>query len=494
MYHAILVDDEPFVLEGLKDAIDWEGYQFEISATFTNPLEALQYIQSHSVHLLITDVSMPELNGIDLIMQAKEAAPLLSILVLSAHENFDYVKTALRSGAENYLLKPVDQDELAASISQIVNHMQEREQVANEYSVNTLTFTGNLTESWVKNDLALSDLKVKASFIGLDINTDNFTVVIFTSTDNDIKRMSSCFDILLNAMSDRFTNYFYFETPLRLVCVLSTKPYDKDAILHLAESLDRYKLPIFISVGETVKHFSEVHNSYYGASSLLFLKHTYKKCYSHPDILMPSSVTDKIWQPFDKVDAASYIESISSIYDKNDAALFNEKLSIAILVWCFQQIKREIDDVFEKFPEMIEVLHNFPKSHIQFKSYTIDVVRQCFKLVDKVRQSMFPCVDAVIDAINAFDDKDICLKSLAHKLKVSPSYLGKTFKQQTGLYFSDYLAQARLNYASELILNTELKIKDIVDKVGFSSQTYFNRIFKQYYDVSPVTYRRIKHQ
>ena len=109
-----------------------------------------------------------------------------------------------------------------------------------------------------------------------------------------------------------------------------------------------------------------------------------------------------------------------------------------------------------------------------------------------MQQSMYPMVDAVIKNIHEFSDKDISLKTLASKLNVTPSYLGTVFHQQTGYYFNDYLTDARLKYAAHLLEHTDMKIKDIVDKIGFSSQTYFNRSFKRYFDTSPISYRREK--
>ena len=102
----------------------------------------------------------------------------------------------------------------------------------------------------------------------------------------------------------------------------------------------------------------------------------------------------------------------------------------------------------------------------------------------------YPCVDACIAAVHEFSDKDISLKTLAAKLNMHPSYLGNVFHQQTGFYFNDYLNEERLKYAATLIETTDMKMKDIVDKVGFSSQTYFNRQFRRRFGTAPNTYRR----
>ena len=105
MYRAVIVDDEPFVIDGLKDAIDWAGSNFEIVYSSTDPLSTLSFIKTNPVELLITDISMPHLSGLELIRQAKKANPLLTILILSAYDNFEYVRTALRNGARELSIK-----------------------------------------------------------------------------------------------------------------------------------------------------------------------------------------------------------------------------------------------------------------------------------------------------------------------------------------------------------------------------------------------------
>ena len=111
MYQVVFVDDEVFVLEDLKKAIDWFGFNMEIALAATDPHEVLAYMREHPVHLILTDISMPQMMGTELIRRAREINPSVSILVLSAYDAFDYVRSAMRGGAENYLLKPLDPDE-----------------------------------------------------------------------------------------------------------------------------------------------------------------------------------------------------------------------------------------------------------------------------------------------------------------------------------------------------------------------------------------------
>jgi len=183
MYQAVIVDDEPVIVSGIRDALDWEGFGFEIALATTSPATVLSFLSVHPVHLLITDISMPEMDGIALIREAKSLVPLLSVIVLSAYDNFDYVKGALRYGAENYLLKPLSSDELSDSIRNVVSHVKEREVLNMNYDGTMLTFRSTFVEQWLKNLLTPETLLERAGLLGINLEMDNYTAVIF-SADN----------------------------------------------------------------------------------------------------------------------------------------------------------------------------------------------------------------------------------------------------------------------------------------------------------------------
>jgi YesN/AraC family two-component response regulator len=118
----------------------------EIALASTDPLEVLDYMREHPVHLILTDISMPQMMGTELIRKAREINPSVYILVLSAYDTFDYVRSAMRGGAENYLLKPLDPDELSESISTIVRHLEDRNTISNNFGPSTLTLRRKLVQ------------------------------------------------------------------------------------------------------------------------------------------------------------------------------------------------------------------------------------------------------------------------------------------------------------------------------------------------------------
>ena len=142
-------------------------------------------------------------------------------------------------------------------------------------------------------------------------------------------------------------------------------------------------------------------------------------------------------------------------------------------------------------PEIIELLKDIVcdfSDEFRVFQYLDTFISTCYDILDRKHRDQtatYPCVDAVITAVHEFSDKDISLKTLAARLNMHPSYLRNIFRQQTGYYFNDYVNEERLKYAADLVEHTDMKLKEIVDRAGFSSQTYFNRQFKRKYGAAP---------
>ncbi len=486
MYQAVLIDDEPFVLESLSQAIDWSGFHFDICFTSTDPLAALDFVLTHPVDLVITDVSMPGLNGMQLIQRIKQAKPSVYVIVLSAYNNFEYVKSALRYGAENYLLKPLDPDELSDTISQIVHHIREREQIVSTYGSSMMTFRSAFTEQWLKNVISGNDLLSKADMLGINLERESFTVAVFSCPDGNEQKMSRFFDLLLYYLPRHYLGNFYFETPLKLVCVLSPYPQETTSIQDFLLPIIRHALcdgfPVFSSVGSTVTHYSHVPQSYQQACSLSFLKDSsLSYIFFETSSLSNTLVKDVLTQYEETGDTAK----LALLFSQNPA----RSLALQILSFRIHELNEHQPDCIQ-LTEELAALPDADANALTWQQYTIQFLEHTAMLLTRIQHPVYPMVDAVIRRVQEFSDKDISLKTLASKLNVSPSYLGTAFRQQTGCYFNDYLTDARLKYAATLLENTDLKIKDIVDRIGFSSQTYFNRAFKRSFGVSPVNYRR----
>ena len=128
MIDVIIVDDEPLIRDGLVKLFSWKDYQMQVSAVFPNGSLALEYLEKHAADIIITDIKMPVMNGIELMQECQRRNLPAKFIVLSGYSDFEYVKTAARLGIENYLLKPVDTQEMSQTLIQVKRKIEAQRQ------------------------------------------------------------------------------------------------------------------------------------------------------------------------------------------------------------------------------------------------------------------------------------------------------------------------------------------------------------------------------
>ena len=381
------------------------------------------------------------------------------------------------------------------SIQSVSKHLKERNTLSNTYGSSMLTFRSLFTENWVKGTLDSADFLTRAELLGINLSLDNYTVCIFSSIDADAQKMSSLFDWLLASCIGKFQSHFYFETPTCLVCILSSTDSAPDMEQFLSDlNAVRALFPFsfFVSVGNTVDNYEDVSESYRHAHSYLFLKYTEMKDLICSSLLLPLAMHTVIEQNFSTVPLDLYLAQILDIFTPALDPRKRMAFQLTVINYGLSQINFEKN----RQPQLLNLLKEIPGSGKYFheiRAYLKQFISTCYQVLEELQSaqsSQYPCVDVVINAIHEFSNKEISLKTLASQLNMHPSYLGNIFHQQTGYYFNDYLNEERLKYAAELMKETPLKMKEIVDKSGFSSQTYFNRLFKRKYGTSPLAYRR----
>lgn len=492
MYQVVFVDDEAFVLEDLKKAIDWFGFNMEIALAATDPLEVLEYMREHPVHLILTDISMPQMMGTELIRRARDVNPSVSILVLSAYDTFDYVRSAMRGGAENYLLKPLDPDELSESISTIAKHLEDRSQISQNFGPSMLTFRSSFVESWCKGSLGEDELITRASMLGVNLQLDNYTVVLFSVTEEYADKMPLLFDAILSAFVGTYICHFYFESPSLFICILSSP--ESFNIFRFQNEVERLRpivdFPFFASVGTTEDNYADVCSSYHTVKKFLLLRYSPHPFLNCRYLLFPLHRQQLIEQNFQEVNEDEYLEQIRKILE----SLAPERrfsLLLAVTNWGVSQVENLLTT------DLIPPLFADTLSDDRDTEGILASIRTLFGSVRELLSSQeLPqgaaqqYVKLIMEEVHNFSNKDVSLKTLAARLNMHPSYLGSIFHQQTGYYFNDYLNEERLKYAARLMENGNIRLKDIADMTGFSSQTYFNRQFKKHFNASPNAYRR----
>src|SRR5699024_1739725 len=174
LFKVLLVDDEPLITRGLEALVNWEDYGFEVTYISENGLDALQYIQEHEIDLLVTDIVMPKMTGLELIEEAKKVNPELKCIILSGYEEFDYVKRGIKLGIENYLVKPVDELELEQTVHSTSEKLLAANQKNHEEHEDVLK--ENTLWRLLNGEISKSEWEQRLSFYNIDRTQPYYSV------------------------------------------------------------------------------------------------------------------------------------------------------------------------------------------------------------------------------------------------------------------------------------------------------------------------------
>lgn len=509
MYRVLIVDDEMTVVRGLSQAVDWDDYNLEIILATTDATEAAAYITQKKVDLLITDVSMPEINGLELIKLAKKHQPMIRCVVISAYDRFDFVKQALALGAENYLLKPVDKTELHETLTKTVENMS-NEEFGNMLDIsNRMAFRSNILDRWVRNAIDEEELTERAQFLEIDIDSENWSVVVIQpyNTDAGFSHSLQLISYLQGSAQQQQKDlgmgaHYFINGSFQIIGILHDFSQDKpsreafcDYMAALEIFASQRHISYFASVGPVVPSFLDVTRSYEQAAR--FIRAAW---FAESPVFCADF--DLAYEKEDKRKIQNWIEQgrtsdLISWLRRHYQLLLQQDQSLARLHavnWAVVMLDALKDLTWQKAPEKITVLLTFfaQARPVQLQDWLCELARLLIEWHQDQQSMIHPYVRKMIDLIDENYEQDLSLKGMAERFMVSAAYLGQLFRSDTGQYFNEYLTAVRLEKALELIENTQRSVNDIAKSTGFSSQNYFNRLFKRAFGQSPGEYRMKK--
>lgn len=505
MYKTFIVDDEAAIIKSLCTSIDWEAYNFEIAGTFTDPRQALERLAAEKIDLLVTDVCMPVMDGLTLMKKAKDLNPALKVIVVSAYDTFDYVKTALRNGAENYLLKPLNQDELVETLQKTAENI-DNDSISNLYENSSMhAFKNNILDRWARNTISESELSERAELIGINPESCCFTVMIFQNAalQPDIDGISRLMRILERNLAIPDMHFFINSAFMPVGIVTGTQPLS-EAFLNpcldrAASQAEKENIDLFAVIGPAVYNTDEVYKSYNLARIYCSAKHFgYRRVYcsdfpdNTPELSTLWDILAKYSMQVNEIQPAEFESMLRNSAEnalKNSDAGFQRKIAFltAIRIYDILQSNHQGKTPPDFFIEHFSRFPSIPDADV--KKWTDRLITLAMRILNDNQKLLHPYVRKTIEYILSESNNDISLKTIAAEFNVSPAYLGQLFKSQTGKFFNDFLTSVRLEYSKKLIVETDMKVSDIAIQAGFSSQTYFNRLFKRVHGTSPREYR-----
>lgn len=495
MKKVFLVDDEKSIVNWLENSVNWEEYGCTVYSSSTHAQTALEELKREKVDILITDIAMPDMNGLTLIKMVKEFQPHIHIIIISAHSDFSYAKEAVRLGAEDYILKPLDKVELEEALRRITFSMNQK-LPQDDFKL----FQNNMLQRWVKGLDNTDDFREQAEIAGLDIEKQHYSVFIVHTQDLHKDVLIQVFQQCCEFMQSKSEGLF-LDSLTDIAGVLSKNETENKIVLTQLLKLlrTRFGNNIHITLGKTAYHYLQVRLSYESAIFFrfagLFTKDEVFLAHERPSpaALLESSTYRKLQLQLEEKNMTkaldSALEIASTLEKRHDIVAAREQaLFIALSFLEANEIILTTNEA-ENIYAIAEEYRRRPPAMWLMKF--LSVIK---KHHDQQFHALHPYVLKMRTWVTEeYSNPDLNLSTLADKLKVTSVYLGQLFYSQTGSYFNDYLTDIRLKEACNLLTTTSTRIGDIAKQVGFSSQSYLNRVFRKKYHLTPLEYRQLPH-
>lgn len=491
---VFVVDDDAAIVEWLVRNVEWEVYDCEVVGSATEAAAALRYMEGHPVDLLLTDVCMPGMSGLELIKRAKEGYPQLYVIVISAFDKFEYVKEAFQYGIIDYCLKPIDVNELYGCLKSAEAAYSERQM--RQRNQDMLVFRNSIFQRLINGEGSAARLEEQCSLADIDLDQPLFQVALLDMRrleQNDYIRVANRF-----AGKGREGYYCFFNGRMDLVFLFwGGEGCDSRAERGIGEILRLEGIwdATALYVGRPLKSYRQIAESYqvccdFQTAGPLFPGHVvrtgqypYEKYLEAPKDRARRRLGDCL-KLDDREGAMEAVREIASAYPGEA----DRRAEIVCLgVFLIKNIR--IAFPHRRLPAMAGSMEARPRPEEMLR-WLEEFWRGMGDGAEAV-EGAYPQVNRALRRIGSgYGDNSLSLKGLAVEWHISAAYLGKLFKEQTGEFFNDYLLRIRIEEAKRLLLENRLRMGEIASAVGFSNQSYFNRMFRKSCGVSPAEYRR----
>lgn len=538
MITTIIVDDELWVCQLIKRIVKWEDLDFHIIGEAHDGNEAFELVKAKKPDIVITDIRMPGFDGISLIKNVKELGLDTKFIIISGYSDFGYAKDALRYGALGYLLKPIDRKELTDLLTSVRSSVfSQREKVVEEelakgklaHSLNQLKekFFLNFLFSDVNKREELHIDKFNQEYES-NFKFGYFQVDIFKIDYKNCEQVNESteaevLDNIQQIISSEFEHICFDMATAKLnnqvLCILNYNPLKDFTIrnsIHSAFDKIRNSIPLMrdfdltAGIGSSETDFNFLPRSYSWAENSIKARVTLggnqvidisKYVYKHIELkeLFPIEKEKKIallLEVLDNKAAETLITEVFSIFshrgEVNPCLIFDLSYEI---VEIFYKVMRRIDIRIEK-----EYVGKGKVYHDIGECKSVNQIIDCFiKLFDGARNfynslkqnQNRKAIEMVKSYICDHYREEISLNEVANLVFLNSKYLGELFKKETGINFSDYLINYRLDIAKELLKDIRYRTNEVAEFVGYKDAKHFSKLFKKNIGVNPAEYKKM---
>lgn len=513
---VLIVDDEFLIRNLLKLRIPWNELDMEVVAEASSAEEAMNIIDSNLPDIILTDICMPFMNGIELSKNIKAKYPNIKILIISGHDDFEYAKKSIKIGVSDYILKPIIPEDIKSILSEIKTEILIERQANTEIQIlknnlddNLNILRKNFIDNLFSTTFDRNDIYNKILFLKLNITDINsiFQVSIVSIISDNINNINLLYDNISNITKTQ-NNISTLLYDNNKVLIISNNKYidfisfNKDLHINLQNS---FKQQIYIGIGNT---YLDIYN----------LKESYKEALSTLNYLILTNFTSILY--FGDIDHKNdtYLLLNTKTFDKLLLSIKNgledkidpliDELFNNIIFTDIDKLKLETFNIISKIQDLFtesktsntnfNQIENNPYYSISQLIELPEIIKYLKKLSITVMLEINPTqnkkVSKLINNIKKYIEDNICsgdisLSSVAKEFYISPSHLSRLFKNETNCTFIEYVTRVRMELSIKLLKETDLRVYQIAEKIGVDPH-YLSIVFKKYTGISINDFRK----
>jgi two-component system response regulator YesN len=521
MFKILVADDEDIIRRGIVTILKRELENDICFLEAENGIEALKLCREHLPQMVITDIRMPFCDGLNFIKNVSESGHEPIFIILSGYADFEYAQNAIKLGVSEYILKPINKQELVTLVQGYVNKLKsekkrlydkiildnEKKQVAEKVKQKLLkdlldcTDTCNIStfqQELGNLGVVFSNNLLLCAVIKYQIFEENKEYIDFAVKNiaDEVLSQETGYELVISVNYNSGTIAVIFQGLKRDIILQSAK----QALSKICSLISRYfNVNVFCGIGEVVYGLMIINKSFLSACEALNYKiyepGSYIKLYC--DIPVSAKQNPK-----------DFSKLISPLYSLNSAAIINifEEMvhsepslqNLLLIQQSYSQLISAISNIQNKYnlikKESIKDPPDFSElwSFTQLKQELLQYLKQVSKSAGDTRTDVTnkKLIVDVLEYVKENAAGDINLNIVADKFERTPAYMSALFKKDTGMGFNEYVTDIRMNMAKKMLTDTSIPVGEVSSLCGYPNAKYFSVVFKNTFGTSPVSYRQ----
>lgn len=539
---VVIVDDEFLIREYIDEKTNWSEFDCQVVLKASSALEVFDYFEEDEADIIITDINMPVINGLQMSEKLKQDYPKLKVIVLTGYDEFEYAKKGIDIGVDGYLLKPVDDQEINKVLQKVVNEIKDEgkrdveiEFIRQQMKLEQPFIQERLFFDLVSNKVSAQKAIDRSKYCDFILDSDFYQVALIDFVPRDARisddegiyiamlKVKIQLQELVSEYNVKKRNIYLFSNEVNQIYI-----YSIDESMNIKQELkffgyennDDHDIDMIVGIGKSVNKLSDLSSSYHQASQAVSfgrIKRT-GTIYDFDELglVMDSQTEDSYFDT--EVDSLKFYikaglsqqakESVDNLFAFIEKKSFNVGLQPTNILRIYlskittnvelfvisldfklrEEILKASSNMSVNSMENIFQADTIQKANTMVLEYVMMITKSINKFKSHEDSDVVHEVDQYIEA-HAFES-ELSLKKVSEVFFINSSYLSRIYKQKMGLSFKEKVIKLRMDKALELLHDQNLKVYEVSNQVGIVDPNYFSMCFKKFMNQSVTEYRK----